>query len=128
MENFIGTLFNNVKDNEKVSDSKMTKKKYNVIDLFSGAGGFSLGFKSSGYFNILLSIDNNKSLSETYERNFKDVRHLTRDILSFDKNEIKELIKDKVIDVIIGGPPCQGFSIAGNIGRLEKNDERNKKN
>ena len=126
MENFIGTLFNNVKDNEKVSNSKMTKKKYNVIDLFSGAGGFSLGFKSSGYFNILLSIDNNKSLSETYERNFKDVRHLTRDILSFDKKEIKELIKNEKVDVIIGGPPCQGFSIAGNIGRLEKNDERNK--
>lgn len=129
MGNFIGKLFDDtIKNKERVVESKMVKKirKYNVIDLFSGAGGFSLGFKNSGYFDILLSIDNNKSLSETYEKNFKDVRHLTRDILSFDKNEIKELIKDKVIDVIIGGPPCQGFSIAGNIGRLEKNDERNK--
>jgi DNA (cytosine-5-)-methyltransferase len=126
MENFVGTLFNNGNNNEKLSDNKIINKKYNVIDLFSGAGGFSLGFKSSGYFNILLSVDNNKNLSETYEKNFKNVKHLTRDILSFNEKEIKELIKDKDVDVIIGGPPCQGFSLAGNIGRLEQNDERNR--
>lgn len=128
MENFTGTLFGNVANKEKIIENKILNKdkKYNIVDLFSGAGGFSLGFKKSGYFNILLSIDNNKNLSETYEKNFKNVTHLTRDILSFDKKEIKELLAGKNVDVIIGGPPCQGFSLAGNIGRLEKNDDRNK--
>lgn len=43
-------------------------KKYNTLDLFSGAGGFSLGFLKSGAFNILLSIDNNPKLSISYEK------------------------------------------------------------
>ena len=85
MGNFIGTLFKDMND-EKLSKNETLNEKYNVIDLFSGAGGFSLGFRDSGYFNILLSVDNNINLSKTYEKNFKDVKHLTRDILSFDEN------------------------------------------
>lgn len=121
MGNYERTLFDNLDLKKKISN-----KKYNVVDLFSGAGGFSLGFKNSGYFNILLSIDNNINLSETYEKNFKDVQHLVRDILSFTEEEIKKIVENKTIDVIIGGPPCQGFSLAGNIGRLEQSDDRNK--
>lgn len=121
MGNYERTLFDNLELEKKISN-----KKYNVVDLFSGAGGFSLGFKNSGYFNILLSIDNNINLSETYEKNFKDVQHLVRDILSFTEEEIKKIVENKTIDVIIGGPPCQGFSLAGNIGRLEQSDDRNK--
>lgn len=101
-------------------------KKYTCLDLFSGAGGFSLGFFKSGNFDILLSIDNNPNLSITYEKNFGFVKHLNRDILSFSDKEIAELQNKYKFEVIIGGPPCQGFSLAGNIGRKELHDERNK--
>lgn len=100
-------------------------KRYACLDLFSGAGGMALGFSSVKCFNILLSIDNNKKFSQTYIHNFKETEHIDRDITSFSEDEIKGINKKYDIDVIIGGPPCQGFSLAGNIGRLEKKDSRN---
>lgn len=100
-------------------------KKYNCIDLFSGAGGMALGFKNTKHFNIILSIDNNKKLSQTYTKNLSHIDHLNRDISTFSENDIKELNKKYKADIIIGGPPCQGFSLAGNIGRIEKQDDRN---
>lgn len=100
-------------------------KKINVLDLFSGAGGFSLGFSKIDLFDIKTSIDFDEKLSVTYVKNFPNVNHLHRDILSFTDEEIKELHKINNYEVIIGGPPCQGFSIAGKIGRNEIKDERN---
>lgn len=99
--------------------------KYEVLDLFSGAGGFSLGFSWNQAFKVGLSIDNNAKLAETYVKNFSDVEHLNRDILSFSEKEIERIAQKHHFDVIIGGPPCQGFSIAGRIGREELEDERN---
>lgn len=78
-------------------------KKYNCIDLFSGVGGFSLGFLKSGFFDILLSIDNNPNLSITYEKNFTKIKHLNQDILSFDDEKIQKLQKKYHFEVIIGG-------------------------
>lgn len=98
--------------------------KYKVLDLFSGAGGMSLGFKRAG-FEIILSIDNNKEFSETYIKNFKNTDHLIKDIKLITDDEINLINKKYPIDIIIGGPPCQGFSMAGNIGRKFINDERN---
>lgn len=100
-------------------------KKFNVLDLFSGAGGFSLGFKQEKIFDIKLSIDLDEKLSETYIKNFPETVHVSRDILNFSESEIKRLNDEYSFDVIIGGPPCQGFSLAGNIGRSEASDERN---
>lgn len=100
-------------------------KKINVLDLFSGAGGFSLGFNKVDIFDIKTSIDFDEKLSVTYVKNFPNVNHLHRDILSFTDEEIRELQKINNYEVIIGGPPCQGFSIAGKIGRNETKDERN---
>lgn len=100
-------------------------KKYKTLDLFSGAGGFALGFLQSGAFDILLSIDNNKKLSITYEKNFKDIKHINQDITTFKDEYIQNLQNKYNFEVIIGGPPCQGFSLAGNIGRKELADERN---
>lgn len=103
----------------------MHTNKFNVLDLFSGAGGMSLGFSQEKEFNIKVSIDFNEKLSETYIKNFPNVEHFNRDILSFSDNEIREMNKKYNFEVIIGGPPCQGFSIAGHIGRKEKKDDRN---
>ena len=99
--------------------------KISVLDLFSGAGGFSLGFIQEKIFDIKTSIDFDDKLSLTYVKNFPEIEHLNRDILSFSDDEINELNSRNKYDVIIGGPPCQGFSIAGNIGRTETKDSRN---
>ena len=98
-------------------------KKYNLIDLFSGAGGMSLGFEKAG-FNTLLAVEYNKEFALTYKRNFKNTLVLTEDIKNIRSSDLNKHINGSV-DVIIGGPPCQGFSIAGNIGRKFLDDERN---
>ena len=101
------------------------KKRINVLDLFSGAGGFSLGFSKEKVFDIKASIDFDEKLSLTYIKNFPKVEHFNRDILTFTYEEIEKLNSKYKFDVIIGGPPCQGFSLAGNIGRYEIEDKRN---
>lgn len=85
----------------------------NVIDLFCGCGGLSYGFECAGY-NILLGIDNDQKALETFELNHKDVRSICGDItqITYEK-DIKPIIGDANIDVIIGGPPCQGMSLSG---------------
>lgn len=85
---------------------------YNVIDLFCGAGGLSCGFERAG-FNIILGIDNDKKALETFEANHNDAKSICGDITSIGYADIKNVIGDKTIDVIIGGPPCQGFSLSG---------------
>ena len=97
---------------------------YKFIDLFSGAGGFTLGFEKENFMNVF-SNDNNLSFCETYEFNFPKHRLIKKNIENLTTNEIKKLIGESKIDVVIGGPPCQGFSIAGNIGRRFEDDSRN---
>lgn len=98
-------------------------RQYNVIDLFCGCGGFSYGFESAG-FNVVLGIDNNKVALRTFELNHKDAKTIYGDITSVGyESDIRPFIGDKKIDVIIGGPPCQGMSLSG-LRRLD--DPRNK--
>lgn len=100
------------------------KDKPTYIDLFSGAGGFSLGFDNMGFKNIF-SLDNESSFCKTYKKNFPKHFLIEKDIIKLTKEDIKKIIGNKKVDVIIGGPPCQGFSIAGNIGRRFIDDPRN---
>lgn len=99
-------------------------KRLTYIDLFSGAGGFALGFDKMGFKN-LFSIDIEPSFCETYRENFPDHVLIEKDIAKLTKEEIIKIINKTKVDVIIGGPPCQGFSMAGNIGRKFLNDPRN---
>lgn len=82
---------------------------YNVIDLFAGAGGLSLGFKQTGYMNIIAAAENNPNARKTYKRNFK-VERLYSDVKLIDYKELTDTVGP--IDIVIGGPPCQGFSNA----------------
>ena len=100
-----------------------TKLKY--IDLFSGAGGFSLGFDKQDFQNVF-SIDIEPSFCETYKHNFDNHQLIEKDICSLSNSQIQYLKEFEEIDVVIGGPPCQGFSIAGNIGRKFVDDPRNR--
>lgn len=92
--------------------NKNFDKKYNVIDLFCGSGGLSYGFEKAG-FNILLGIDNDKKALETFELNHRESKSICGDITGITYADIKEKIGDKKIDVIVGGPPCQGMSLSG---------------
>jgi len=87
--------------------------KFNAIDLFCGAGGLSLGFQQAG-FNIIVGVDNEPAALETFEFNHKGAIGLNADL---SKQETFDLILktagDRKIDVIIAGPPCQGFSLTG---------------
>ncbi|PKM93534.1 MAG: DNA (cytosine-5-)-methyltransferase [Firmicutes bacterium HGW-Firmicutes-1] len=101
----------------------MGKRVFTAIDLFCGCGGLSYGFKKAG-FKVLLGIDNDAAALKTFELNHKGSKHICGDItqISYQEN-IKPLIGNKKIDLIIGGPPCQGMSLSGN--RLFE-DPRNK--
>ncbi|WP_028550007.1 DNA cytosine methyltransferase [Paenibacillus sp. UNC451MF] len=95
---------------------------FSAIDLFSGAGGMSLGFSMAG-FNILYALDNDSACIETYNKNLGNHGHVG-DIYEINKTVIEETISRKIdgLDVIFGGPPCQGFSVQR---RGEDNDPRN---
>ena len=98
------------------------KKIYKVLDLFCGCGGLSKGFEMAG-FNIIGGVDFNKEAIDTFNMNFKKSKGIYTDILNIDENEIKKIFGNSV-DIIIGGPPCQGFSAAN---RNKVNDDpRNK--
>lgn len=95
---------------------------YNVLDLFCGCGGMSLGFEKADY-DVLLGIDIWKDALATYAYNHKNSMTLCADLSSLNPIDVSKKIGDKKIDVIIGGPPCQGFSVAG---KRIIDDDRNK--
>ena len=82
---------------------------YRVLDLFSGAGGLSLGFKETGKFKIIAAAEINDNARETYIYNHSDV-YMYDDVTTINYSELIRNLGN--IDVVIGGPPCQGLSNA----------------
>lgn len=80
--------------------------KYNVVSIFSGGGGLDLGFINAG-FDILYAIDNEKNAVNTYKYNIGN-HIICEDINRINVNDLPKC------DIVIGGPPCQSFSLAGN--------------
>ncbi len=93
----------------------------NVVSLFTGAGGLDIGFREAGYHEIFAS-DIMPQAKETYNFNYPDTPYLLKDVCQLTVEEIKRVIGKKRVDVIIGGPPCQGFS---NMGNKNSADPRN---
>jgi DNA (cytosine-5)-methyltransferase 1 len=123
-------------------NGQVLAEKLRFIDLFCGCGGFTLGMLRAG-FQCLAAIDFNREAVETFRSNlglkspgqndFRDlptVEHiLERDLTQFHPKELSSTIGTQQIDVIVGGPPCQGFSTArqvdgANHGRRLKEDPR----
>lgn len=96
--------------------------KYNVLDLFCGCGGLSQGFLNANY-NVCLGIDHWKDALETYAYNHAGAKTLQADLQTLSPEIVAHNLALQDIDIIIGGPPCQGFSIAG---KRIINDARNK--
>ncbi|MNV50611.1 Modification methylase HaeIII [compost metagenome] len=83
---------------------------YRLLDLFAGAGGMSLGFMQTERFDIAVAVEKNDYAKATYERNHENTEVLS-DILDItDYDSFKRSYGE--FDVIVGGPPCQGFSNA----------------
>ncbi len=95
------------------------------IDLFSGCGGLTKGFSMAGVRSIFAS-DIDENAAKTFCRNFPDTPFLCKSITDIEKNEVDELLEGRVPDIIIGGPPCQGFSLANKRRNKIKDDPRNK--
>lgn len=87
--------------------------KINTVDLFCGAGGFTEGFRKAGGFETVLAVDFDKQAIDTFKHNHTSVNAICRDITTITSDELTTLTENKRIDVVIGGPPCQGFSLAG---------------
>jgi len=88
----------------------------NVVDLFAGAGGLSLGFEQAGY-RTMLGVEHDENAAATYRHN------ISAPCIEADLSENPTLpVAEAQVDVLAGGPPCQGFSIAG---KRDSDDERN---
>ena len=92
-----------------------------VIDLFAGVGALSLGFEKCG-FDVILANEYDPSIAAAYEMNHKGTKMIVGDITALDLEKPFGSYEGKV-DVVIGGPPCQGFSQKGQ--RKTIHDERN---
>lgn len=100
------------------------RKKFTCVDLFSGAGGLSRGFLDAGY-DVVLGVDFDDAALQTFKANHGSAEAMKLDL--FDHSNIDKIVefldeKNIKLDVLVGGPPCQGFSIAG---PRDINDKRN---
>lgn len=100
------------------------KNKLTCIDLFSGAGGLSKGFLDAGY-DVILGVDFDDAALQTFKANHGSAEAMKLDL--FNHNNIDVIVdflstRNIQLDVLVGGPPCQGFSIAG---PRDMNDKRN---
>lgn len=88
---------------------------YYTVDLFSGAGGITEGFRRQGQYTCVCANDCDPCARDTFTYNHPGVPYILKDVREVTGKEIKDIIKDKCnsVDVITGGPPCQGFSLAG---------------
>lgn len=97
--------------------------KLRVIDIFCGCGGISLGFEMAGY-EIVAGIDSNRDSIETFKKNFPSAKARSSDLLDFSEQRIAAEYLGEEATVLVGGPPCQGFSPA-NRWQKDSEDPRN---
>jgi DNA (cytosine-5)-methyltransferase 1 len=99
----------------------VSKRKVKFIDLFSGAGGFSCGLEMAG-FECMLGVDFNKDAIDTFQANHLLSKSYCGDIKKLTNKKIDKFLNGNSIDLIVGGPPCQGFST---VGTGNPDDKRN---
>ncbi len=96
-------------------------KPITFLDLFCGAGGLSSGFKNEDYI-CLAGIDLDSMALKTFKLNHPEAFSCHSRLESLDKNAIFSIVKKRKVDLLLGGPPCQGFS---SLGKNNLNDPRN---
>jgi len=111
---------NNLQNHVEYEDNALTS-----IDLFSGCGGLTKGFSMAGIKSIFAS-DIDENAAKTFMRNFPDTPFLCKSVTDIEKAEVDALLDGQVPDIIVGGPPCQGFSLANKRRNKVADDPRNK--
>jgi DNA (cytosine-5)-methyltransferase 1 len=96
--------------------------KYTFVDLFCGAGGITQGLFQAG-FTPLASVEISPIASATHKKNFPQCHHFCGDIEQFSPQDWLQQIGSPDVNVVVGGPPCQGFSVAG---KRDPKDPRNR--
>ena len=98
--------------------------EFRILDLFCGAGGMSYGMHQNCHFVTKVALDINERLAQTFRKNIPEAKLIIGDIQDNDvKRKIINLSKENNVNMIIGGPPCQGFSLKGK--KLGLDDPRN---
>ncbi len=98
--------------------------EFRILDLFCGAGGMSYGMHKNKHFVTKVALDINEKLAQTFKKNMPDTELIIGDIQDSNvKEKIINLSKKNNVNMIIGGPPCQGFSLKGK--KLGLDDPRN---
>lgn len=96
-----------------ISVSSKTQNKYNIAAFFSGVGGIELGFEQTNEFRVVYANEFDKYARETYSLNYPDTKLDARDIHIVPADEVVDQDGNDNIDIVVGGFPCQAFSIAG---------------
>lgn len=99
-------------------------KEFRILDLFCGAGGLSWGMHKNPHFKTAVALDFDEKAADTFRRNMPDTEVLVGDITDASvKEKVIKLSKEKKVNMIAGGPPCQGYSMKGK--KLGLDDPRN---
>lgn len=112
-------VIRNIRSEEEYTPKQKTKHGFNTIDLFAGVGGIRLGFENAG-FKTVFANDFESQCKDTYDLNFKDSKLIVEDIRKIGIDDLPKF------DFLLGGFPCQAFSIAGyRHGFKDKKDRGN---
>ncbi|MBW4666796.1 MAG: DNA cytosine methyltransferase [Cyanomargarita calcarea GSE-NOS-MK-12-04C] len=106
----------------EINSQSLSPSNYTFVDLFCGAGGITQGLVQAG-FQPLASVEVNAIASATHVKNFPQCHHFCGDIENFSSQNWLREIGSPEVHLVVGGPPCQGFSIAG---KRDPKDPRNR--
>jgi len=112
-----------IKYESEVKPDRMSDSSLTFVDLFAGAGGLSLGLEKAGFNHVhAVEVDEDARLTYANNRDDMDADEITGDIREVDPSDVNDIVGRQRVDLVAGGPPCQGFS---EVVSPDGSDERN---